>query len=534
LSHPTGGVRWHVALAGVFVFALAIRVPLAAIPLERDEGAYAYIAQHWLHGAIPYRDAFDHKPPGVLAAYAAILAPFGGNAGASTIHWATQLYSLLTLWLIFWVGRRLADERVGVVAAFFAAAMLADQSVFGNATNSEILLILPQTAALAAVLVARDRPAPAWALAAGAGLGAAILFKQTAAVVAVAAFGLVVPVGPRRLTRGALFAFGFAAPVVAAIAYFAAHGALRDLYDGTIGYNRAYASALSARAYRVYFSGFARSVAMSFWPAAALALGLLVRRREPATATRDGSRVVFVWLLFSFFAICIGGRFYPHYWIAALPALALLAALGLNAVVYAVPARAATAVWIAGILLVPATAIARGPWYYDPRTSADVKARGLYGFNPFPESPGVAEFVVQRSGPEDAVFILGSEPQILYAAQRRSASRYIYVYPMTESPGTEDLQSRVLEEVARARPRLIVTVFVPTSIGTRQPWRLLDGIGDLLARSYRLVGLLPLDLEHTATMVADDDARARWAARPYWYRGSSPWLLAVWERAPQD
>src|SRR5438876_985613 len=56
---------------------VALRLPCAAIPLERDEGEYAYIAQRALQGELAYRDAFDQKPPGVFLAYMLPVGLFG-------------------------------------------------------------------------------------------------------------------------------------------------------------------------------------------------------------------------------------------------------------------------------------------------------------------------------------------------------------------------------------------------------------------------------------------------------------------------
>ena len=57
-----------IALVALAVLAFAaLRTPLLAVPLERDEGEYAYIAQRMLAAELPYRDAFDQKPPGVFA-----------------------------------------------------------------------------------------------------------------------------------------------------------------------------------------------------------------------------------------------------------------------------------------------------------------------------------------------------------------------------------------------------------------------------------------------------------------------------------
>ena len=63
------------ALMGLLaLLVLSIRAPLMDLPLERDEGEYAYIAWRMDQGEMPYRDWFDQKPPGVFFAYQAALA----------------------------------------------------------------------------------------------------------------------------------------------------------------------------------------------------------------------------------------------------------------------------------------------------------------------------------------------------------------------------------------------------------------------------------------------------------------------------
>src|SRR4029077_13252938 len=114
----------------------ALRVPLAAIPLERDEGEYAYIAQRWLAGEVPYKDSFDQKPPGVFVAYVLIFKCFGTSPAA--IHWGMQVYTLATITVLFVLARKLFSAAAGVAAAAFCAVLTSDQSLLGNAANTEV------------------------------------------------------------------------------------------------------------------------------------------------------------------------------------------------------------------------------------------------------------------------------------------------------------------------------------------------------------------------------------------------------------
>src|SRR5436190_10198856 len=61
----------------VLIATAALRYRLLGVPLERDEGEYAYVGWLMLQGVPPYAEAYTMKLPGIHAAYAGILALFG-------------------------------------------------------------------------------------------------------------------------------------------------------------------------------------------------------------------------------------------------------------------------------------------------------------------------------------------------------------------------------------------------------------------------------------------------------------------------
>src|SRR5271163_3364163 len=71
--------HWGVwaTLAVALLFSVAIRYRLREMPLERDEGEYAYAGQLMLQGIAPYTLAYTMKLPGTPSAYAALMAVFG-------------------------------------------------------------------------------------------------------------------------------------------------------------------------------------------------------------------------------------------------------------------------------------------------------------------------------------------------------------------------------------------------------------------------------------------------------------------------
>ena len=233
-----------IALAALFLLGLGLRAPIAGIFLERDEGEYAYVAQRWLKGEVPYRDSFDQKPPGVFAAYAAIERVSSGSPAA--IHWGAQLYTLLTLCLVFLLGRRLFGEAAGFAAGALAAFMTADHSLLGNSANCETFMLLPLAAAFLAALLAKERDSWRWAMASGACAGLSLLFKQVALTDALFYLALLILARDLRRKRSIVTAFvgGAAAVWVPVAAYFAAKGAWGPFYDCVVGYNLSYAGGI--------------------------------------------------------------------------------------------------------------------------------------------------------------------------------------------------------------------------------------------------------------------------------------------------
>src|SRR3989442_1371481 len=90
--------------------------------------------------------------------------------------------------------------------------------------------------------------------------------------------------------------------------------------------------------------------------------------------------------------------------------------------------------------------------------------RALYGRNPFPEAMRVAEYISDHSTKDSRVVVLGSEPEIYFYAARRSATGYIYAYPLMElQPFALEMQKEFIRDSEAARPEYVVFVGVSDS-----------------------------------------------------------------------
>ena len=141
----------------------AVRIHLLGIPLERDEGEYAYGGQLMLHGIPPYKLVYSMKFPGIDAAYAAIMAVFGQTIIG--IHVGFMLVNAATIVLVYLLGKRLFSSAAGVAASAAYALLSIGQGVLGtqaHATHFVVLAALGGTLLLLRGIDSRRWPTLLW------------------------------------------------------------------------------------------------------------------------------------------------------------------------------------------------------------------------------------------------------------------------------------------------------------------------------------------------------------------------------------
>src|SRR5712664_4161905 len=96
--------RAWLVMALLILFVGAVRLRLRDMPLERDEGEYAYSGQLMLQGIPPYKLAYNMKLPGIYAAYALMMLMLGQTAAG--IHLGLLLVNVVSIILTFLLGRK--------------------------------------------------------------------------------------------------------------------------------------------------------------------------------------------------------------------------------------------------------------------------------------------------------------------------------------------------------------------------------------------------------------------------------------------
>src|SRR6266511_4531287 len=128
-----GRVQMMLLAAGIVLIVAAVRAPLLSIPLERDEGEYAYIAWRLGYNELPYRDWVDQKPPGVFYMYRfALSLPF---EAVRAIHLVGLLFATASSCALFFLGLRFMDRFWAWLGAALLAVLSREPLVQGTAAN---------------------------------------------------------------------------------------------------------------------------------------------------------------------------------------------------------------------------------------------------------------------------------------------------------------------------------------------------------------------------------------------------------------
>jgi len=409
-------VRIWILVVAALAFA-ALRAPFLSLPLERDEGEYAYVAWRMLEGEVPYRDAFDQKPPGVFVAYLGAFALLGRSTEA--IHLFAHLWSAGTAVLLCLLLRRLAGEMAAVWGVLVFAVVSTDAALSATAANTEVFMLLPMVASLLCLERAVAEERACWWLACGALAAAACWFKQVAGTNALF-LGLVAVLDVRaagaggrarlilrRYTWLTLGALAISVPVVAA---FAAAGALQPFLDAVFLHNFEYSQRKSLGEGLVSLGVALRRQGPGFAVFWLLALWAVI---GPLRSTLSGRRawgLLTGWWVASLAGSALGLHFRPHYFIQALPALAGLCGLALAAVSRPILARPEPRLAWGGIaalvllVLVPPVIASRSILFAG---SPEAISRRIYGLNPFPEAARIASYVARTSEPGESVYVVG-------------------------------------------------------------------------------------------------------------------------------
>jgi hypothetical protein len=464
----------------------ALLSPGLVLGAPLDAAVFVLAGSRIREGYVPYRDLWDHKPPGAFLLNA---------AGQVATPW-------LDPWLVAWlltvavtaaailIIDSLLRRRLSSWAALFWSLVCVvgvasyPIALGGGATESFALLPL-----VAAVWAVGCRPRD-WRTAAAIGclcsIACLMSMQSLPAAIVLAGAGVIGAGGAAGLARRVLgLLAGGAILPLAVLAWLAAGGAVGDAYDQIVTYNAAYRASVAGTSKLLPATALLLScVAVP----AGVTVARMVRRPRSSGSVEWASLAMALG-----FTVYVGyqGRIYLHYLILLVPALVLLAGPGLQwlwaNVRSADPNRRSLAIGFSAAtacaFLISATVAAQltGITLGRARDASDTTA-------------ATAAWIETNTCDAATLFVWGDDPVLYLSSGRAPYDRYVYQFPLVTAGYWSDARTAELLEKWRVAPPpaivegpSAVPMFrSPADTGDTRDFDTLQPLRDFVRENYQL------------------------------------------------
>ena len=324
--------RFTNLLLALLLIILALTVLTQANPGTRlpgrDYGFYIYIGDQILHGRLPYRDAWESKPPAIFYLNGLALRIGRGS------RWGVWLVELASLLVASALSYRVLKKLWGIwpaLAGLIVWLSALDRTLEGGNLTEEYPLPLHFLSFMLFLKLIESPRQRIFNLLLGLAFGISFLFRPNNAIVEAAVIVVLLIVQViRREIRGVLnqslwLAFGTLVPILITGLYFWSQGLLTELLEASLSYNFAYSSTSITSS-----SPLLTGLGLFGWVAWVAVIGYLIALFQLFKTRGPVYSLVLIGLPLAIFLSDPARRNYAHYFINWIPFIGLLAGLTLH------------------------------------------------------------------------------------------------------------------------------------------------------------------------------------------------------------
>jgi hypothetical protein len=448
------------------------------------------------------------------------------------IHLGFLFINAATVILVFLLSKRLYDASTGIIASASFAILSVSPSVLGTSAHATHFVLLPALGGILLLLKAIDSGKRKHLFWSGTLLGISLIMKQPGVFFIIFAFLYLLFVLTRRhnipfnslLKQGALFLFGSILPFVLTLGILYLVGVFEKFWFWTFLYAYEYASLIPFSMGLEMFLRKVPNIMRHFYPLWGM-VGLGISALFWDKTLRTYTPFILGFFVFSFLAVCPGLYFRKHYFVLILPAVSLLIGIGINSLKRLILKFQPRLQWMPAILFLVVFFIGvgqHGSFFF--KLTPFEACRKMYGYNPFPESIRIADYIKTHSKEKDKIAVLGSEPQIYFYSNRLSATGYIYMNGLMEDHEYAlKMQKEMVEEIEKVKPTYLVFVNIPTSWHARERSEryVFNWFEAYHKNQFTLVGIVDI--------LSKDKTGYRWDQEAHYDSPRSPFFLAIYK-----
>jgi hypothetical protein len=487
-----GEKRGLIGFFAILLLFILLRLPTLYEPFGRDQGIFATIASGLLQGKIPYRDLWDHKPPGIYFLYALAFKVLGREMRSISLF--DGFYTLFTLLFFFKLTKELFNRRVAYLSTFLFTILSSGIFFVGwwGRGQPEVFLLLPLLGMIDLLkpVTVKERP-PFFLLCAGILGGIAFSLKSTIfPLFFLFSFFLLLENGinSRAIEKGILkillFFLGMIITFLPFFIFFWAHEALDDAIYSIVTFN------LTAHINHPYnldfliklrgnFNVIGTKIPFLYTTVSILSCyGFIQLYKEE----RRKRALLILWSIGTILSICMGWWLFYYHFVILIPPLALLASYGFFQFFDRLPSQGRKAhQMIRSLILylfIPFLILEFLFAYYHSYVSTriipaligaeKVNAEEIFSryrvqeytltdFS-FREDYRLSQYIKTHTQKEEKIFIWGWESLVYFLSEREPASRYIFIYPLIQNnlDMRRDARKIFWEELNEKKPHYFI------------------------------------------------------------------------------
>ena len=434
-------IRRQIAQIILILFSILILFPSNPIdnPLpSRDSGVFLYIGQQWLHDKIPYRDVWDHKPPMVFIINA--IGLLIGNGTRWGVFFLEEISLIIATIIGFYVLRKIYGNFNAFCGSIIWLASLIPVLEGGNYVEEYVLPL--QFLSLYFFLKYQRNNKIIYLLILGFISSVIFFFRQnligvSTAIVLTILIPFVLKKNLKKFLQSCfIFLLGFLTFSITVFIYFYIKNGYSDFINAVFTYNFAYSN---ANAINIFYSlkngleliNLPGLTAILFFSLILLLLGKIKKKNSSFSEKNKYIYSSELLLLFLFpieiIMTGISGRFYPHYFMAWLPLIALSSSYlffrmqkkTLDALKKTIGEVGRYLLQITTILVILILSFSSLISLNKPLINNQVTSK-----------LDLVRFIESNTNPEDYVLIWGAETAINFVSGRESPTKFVYQFPL--------------------------------------------------------------------------------------------------------
>ena len=456
---------YFILCLGLILLAI-IRFRFIYVPLERDEGEYAYMGQLILQGIPPYKLAYNMKLPGIYFMYAFLMQIFGESIRG--IHLGFLIVNLSSVILLYLIFKKFMNEILTVIFALMYGLYSTSPYVLGFAFHATHLVLLFFLISFLLFLdyVEKDKSISLYL--SGIFLGISFLMKQQGIFLILFLFLYLFYFNLSKrlrfkniLLNQFLFGLFIIFPFIISLFYLFNKGVISEFYFWTFSYASKYVSITSMSE---GFQNLINTIKILsygykvFWYLFPLGVLFYIFSNENIL-----NKILLLSLLFfSFLTTVPGFYFREHYFISFLPFLLFFSFKSIEYLFQKIYFKIKTKLGILFLVLFFIFSVRNSIYTFKSyylKDDPNKISRTVYGANPFIEAISISKYIKENSKLSDQIFVFGSEPEIYFYSNRKSTTGYIYMYPLMEPhPYSLEMQKKLVTTALKSKPKFIVLV----------------------------------------------------------------------------